>query len=107
MVEPRLKIVWAPQAESDLTEGVAYIARDSVTAGLDVEDRVLQAVERLADYPSMGRAGRLSTGRELVVARTPYVVVYEVGADLVEIMRIWHTSQAPLAQPGTATGSNG
>jgi len=103
MVKSRLKIVWAPQAEEDLAEGVVYIARDSVTADLEVEDRVLQAVERLADHPFMGRPGRLSTGRELVVARTPYVVIYEVGPGLVEIMRIWHTSQAPLARAGTTT----
>jgi len=34
----------------------------------------------LAKNPNVGRLGRVSGTRELVVSRTPYIVVYRVGA---------------------------
>lgn len=43
----------------------------------------------LVKNPNVGRLGRVSGTRELVVSRTPYIVVYRVGAR-VEILAIIH-----------------
>ena len=55
--------------------------------------RILGAVETLTQFPFRGRAGRLPDSRELVVARTPYVVVYRVDGDEVVILRVRHGAQ--------------
>jgi plasmid stabilization system protein ParE len=41
----------------------------------------------------MGRPGRISGTRELVITGTPFVAVYRVRADAVEILRFLHGAQ--------------
>jgi len=41
----------------------------------------------------MGREARLSDERELVVAGTPYVILYRVLADTVDIEHVRHTAR--------------
>jgi toxin ParE1/3/4 len=48
---------------------------------------------RLADFPHLGRVGRRQGTRELVFTPLPYIVVYRVKKDAVQILRIWHGAQ--------------
>jgi hypothetical protein len=42
---------------------------------------IIQSVERLLpDDPQIGRAGRVPGTRELVIARTPYIIPYRFSA---------------------------
>ena len=77
----------------NLDEEAAYIAADDPAAARLVVARVLEAVTQLADQPGLGRPGRVPGTRELVVARTRYVVPYRVKRDDVEILRVFHTSR--------------
>jgi toxin ParE1/3/4 len=45
------------------------------------------------EVPKRGRIGREPQSRELVFATLPYIVVYRVKADFIEISRIWHGAQ--------------
>jgi toxin ParE1/3/4 len=49
------KIIWSPEAVADLTEIRAFIARDSDAYASAMIERVLSAVDRLADFPKLGR----------------------------------------------------
>ncbi len=88
-----MKIVWLARAVADRDAQIEYIAQDSISAALEVGDRLMEAVVRLADYPKMGREGRVSGTRELVVRRTSLVVIYRVGAERVEVLRVLHGAQ--------------
>jgi toxin ParE1/3/4 len=44
-------------------------------------------------YPLMGRLGRVEGTRELVIANTPYILIYRVKLESVEILRVFHTSK--------------
>jgi plasmid stabilization system protein ParE len=77
----------------NLDEDASYIAADDPAAARLVVARVLEAVAQLADQPGLGRPGRVSSTRELVGARTRYVVPYRVKRDAVEILRVFHTSR--------------
>jgi plasmid stabilization system protein ParE len=77
----------------NLDEEASYIAADDPTAARLVVARVLEAVAQLADQPALGRPGRVPSTRELVVARTRYIVPYRVKRDAVEILRVFHTSR--------------
>ena len=82
-------VKWLRTALRNLDDHADYIARDDVSAAARVVERVETAVAGLAQHPGMGRAGRVPLTRELVVAGTPFVVVYRVRRD-VEIIRVLH-----------------
>ena len=58
-----------------------------------VAGRIRATVDKLAEFPNIGRGGRVPGTRELVVSRTPYVVAYVVDADDVTILAILHGAQ--------------
>ncbi|MBV8210547.1 MAG: type II toxin-antitoxin system RelE/ParE family toxin [Burkholderiaceae bacterium] len=60
-----------------------------------VVQRVLEAVAQLADQPGLGRPGRVPNTRELVVLNTRHMVPYRVRSDVVEVLRVFHTSRRP------------
>ena len=53
---------------------------------------LLIAGDSFAVFPYRGRRGRVLGTRELV-AISPYVIIYNVGANAVDILRVWHGAQ--------------
>ncbi|MDQ0470247.1 type II toxin-antitoxin system RelE/ParE family toxin [Labrys wisconsinensis] len=90
-----MRIVWLARARHDRTAAIDHIALDSPRAGLEQLDEIESQVEHLATYPAMGRVGRWRGTRELVVVRTPFIVVYRVRSKLrrIEIVRLMHGAQ--------------
>jgi toxin ParE1/3/4 len=74
---------------ADLTGIAEHIAQSNPAAALAMWDTIESRVERLVDYPRSGRPGRVPETRELVVAGTPYIVIYRIGRS-VELLRILH-----------------
>ena len=71
-------IVWEPQAVDNLDAQIDYIAEDSPLTAVEQRDLVRMRIKGLVDFPEQGRLGRVKNTRELVVAGTPFVVVYRV-----------------------------
>jgi toxin ParE1/3/4 len=88
-----MRVRWLRMALRNLDEEASYIAADDAAAARLVVARVLDAVAQLADQPALGRPGRIPSTRELVVAKTRYIVPYRVKRDAVEILRVFHTSR--------------
>lgn len=86
-------INWSILASNDLEEIVDYILVDNPSAALNLFETIKQAVEKLQDYPNMGRVGRVSGTRELVITNTPFIVVYRVQNNNVEILRVLHSAR--------------
>jgi len=85
-----LKLRWTRPALADLVEAQNYIARDNPAAAEAVAQRVWDAAKRLCDNPEIGRQGHVQGTREWPVNQTPYLIVYRVKDDAVEILRVWH-----------------
>jgi toxin ParE1/3/4 len=86
-----MNIVWSPEAIRDLISLRAYIAEESPAGARRVVQRILHNVEHLLpDNPQIGRPGRVPGTRELVIARTPYIVPYRVLHDAIQILRVYH-----------------
>ena len=47
----------------------------------------------LLQHPQMGRPGRKKGTRELVISRTPFIVVYRAKGARIEIIRLLHGAQ--------------
>ncbi len=88
-----MKVVWSPTARRDLGDIRRYIARSNPAAAVQTVQRILRAVENLAIFPELGRAGRLQGSRELIIPRTPFIVVYAVKDQGVEIEGVIHTAR--------------
>ncbi|CAN7725823.1 type II toxin-antitoxin system RelE/ParE family toxin [Variovorax sp. LjRoot290] len=76
-----------------MDEEAAYIATDDLAAARLVVERILESVALLAHQPGLGRPGRVAGTRELIVPKTRYIVPYRVRGDVVEILRVFHTSR--------------
>lgn len=88
-----MRVRWLRKALRNLDDEASYIAADSPDAAQLVVQRVLEAVAMLAHQPGMGRPGRVSGTRELVVLETRYYVPYRVRGQTIEILRVFHTSR--------------
>ena len=88
-----MRVVWTARALRDLAALRAYISQDNLPAAERQVEFVLAAVAGLARFPDIGRPGRRSGTRELVVGRTPYLVPYRVRGELVEVLRVLHGRQ--------------
>lgn len=90
-----MKIVWLPRARANRTDIIDYIAQDNPRAALDQLGEIEQQSDMLADHPEVGRVGRRRGTRELVVNRTPFILIYRVRprAERVEILRLLHGAQ--------------
>jgi toxin ParE1/3/4 len=86
-------IVWSPRAIEHLAHLRSYISRDNPQAAQRIAARLLEAVERVAEVPNLGRPGRVAGTRELVVAGTPYVIPYRVRSDRLEVIAVFHSRQ--------------
>jgi toxin ParE1/3/4 len=84
---------WSLLARQDLQVLRAYIARDNPTAAASVARRITASANRLVRYPHLGRPGRRPGSRELVIPRTPYLLIYVVGEQRVDIVRVLHGAQ--------------
>lgn len=87
-----MTIVWSPRTIEHLTHLRSYIARDNPKA-VRIAGTLLEAVERLAELPNLGRPGRVAGTRELVVPGTPYVIPYRLRGDRLEVIAVFHGRQ--------------
>jgi len=47
----------------------------------------------LRNNPEFGRTERVAGTRELVIPKTPFIVLYRVNGQSLEILRIYHAAQ--------------
>lgn len=85
------EVVWSPQAISDVESIRDYISRDSPHFGALVARHIVDAVERLREFPESGRIVpefREPTLREVLWRN--YRVVYRSSPTAVEIVTVFH-----------------
>jgi toxin ParE1/3/4 len=86
-----MNLLWSPEAIADLLSLRAYLAQENPTAGRRMLERIRHDITNLLpENPHIGRPGRVSGTRELVITRTPYIVPYRVLEDVVQILGVYH-----------------
>jgi len=83
-------LIWSPTARVHLRHAEAFIAEDNPRTAAKTAERIIDAVERLRDFPASGRPGKLPHTRELVVPGTPFFLPYRVKGEAVEILGVLH-----------------
>ena len=88
-----MRIVITAEAEHDLDGHFEYIFAHNPEAATKVYDAIVGHIMSLRDFALRARPGRIPGTRELVIAKYPYIVVFEVTADEVTILHINHARQ--------------
>ena len=89
-----MEIRWSLPAAEDLERICQRIERDNPEAATRVAKTIYDGCAQLRDFPYLGRASRRMSGRrELIFAAFPYIAVYQIKQDAVEISRIFHAAQ--------------
>ncbi|HZW91634.1 MAG TPA: type II toxin-antitoxin system RelE/ParE family toxin [Candidatus Eremiobacteraceae bacterium] len=87
-------IRWTDAAVRDFTHICDYIDEHrSSAAARRVALSIHRQIDLLAEFPEYGRTGRKLDTRELVFTGLPYLAVYRIREDAVEIVRILHGAQ--------------
>jgi toxin ParE1/3/4 len=85
-----MRTVWLGKALDDVVAAAEFIEADNAAAARVLKRRITEAVRLLEDQPSLGRPGRVSGTRELVVPATPYIVAYTVIANQIVVLAVIH-----------------
>jgi plasmid stabilization system protein ParE len=94
MTERRsLPIIWSARAIRDLAGIRAYIGEFAPLAAQRFTARLMATVDSLAENPNRGRP--IGRGVRELVAVKPYLVLYQITADSVNIVHIKHGAQRP------------
>ena len=56
--------------------------------------KLYEKIRALKETPNIGKPGRIEGTREILFSPMPYVAVYRVHDQAVEVWRIWHTAQS-------------
>lgn len=85
-----LNVRWSDEAATDLVDIIDYIRQRNASAAQDLRLAIVQAVESLPQMPFLFRPGRVAGTREHVV-HPNYIIVYQVGVETIDILRILHS----------------
>jgi toxin ParE1/3/4 len=88
-----MRIRWTPAAAADL-QSISDYLQEHHPRYRDATVRKLYAdIRDLKHWPGRGRPGREEGTREILFQPAPYVAVYRVKEQTIEVMRIYHTAQ--------------
>ena len=94
-----MRIRWTAPAAADFELIKDYLKRHHSHFAQPTVRRIYESIRSLKTSPYRTRVGRRSGTRELVLAPLPYIVVYWVKDETVEILHIYHAAQE--RNPGT------
>lgn len=86
-------IRWTETALHELDDAIDFIEADNPLGAARMNERIVAAVRNLRTFPRQGRPGRVAETRELPIPGTPFLVVYAVARDGIDILRLLHGAQ--------------
>ncbi|RWM05822.1 MAG: type II toxin-antitoxin system RelE/ParE family toxin [Mesorhizobium sp.] len=87
-----MRVVWTPEAEQDRADIWDYIAADNAAAAARMDQLFSDAAAKLADFPRLGRIGKIPGTRELIPHES-YRLVYEVEGEKLWVLALVHTAR--------------
>ncbi len=88
-----MEVRWTTPAAQDFAAAGAWLAARDPAAAERVPGLVVERTEALAEFPQLGRPGRVPGTRELAIAGTPYIVAYQLRPDCVAIVAFLHAKR--------------
>ena len=93
-----MRLIWTRPAWADRRAIREYLAERNLAAALEMDTLISVRTGSLLEHPALGRPGRVAGTRELVL-HPNYIMIYDVMADSIRILRLLHAArQWPPAQ---------
>ena len=84
---------WSRRSLRNLASLLEYIKVESIQNSDLVAGRIAKAVRLLETQPEMGRPGRVTGTRELVVPDTPYIIPYRIRRERLQLIAVFDGRQ--------------
>jgi toxin ParE1/3/4 len=88
-----MQVRWSPAAAEDFFRIIEYIRQENPPAAQRIARTIYESAGSLKSFPYKGRTGRVEGTRELPLPPLPFVVVYRLVKDIVEIVNVIHGAQ--------------
>ena len=88
-----MKVLFNEVARNDILRIHDYIHQRSPAAAARVVISIQLATNRLSSFPYSGRSGGVAETREVVVAQLPYIVVYRIMPEYIEVIAVFHAAE--------------
>jgi toxin ParE1/3/4 len=88
-----MRIRWTPAATADLGHISDYLKDHHPDYSQPTLRKMYAAIQSLKNWPHRGRLGREAGTRELLFPPLPYIAVYRLNEQSVEVLRIYHGGQ--------------
>jgi toxin ParE1/3/4 len=88
-----MRIRWTLAAAADLEHINSYLKERHPHYQQPTVRKLYEAIQSLKEWPLRGHAGREEGTRELLFLPLPYIAVYRVNQENIEILRIYHGAQ--------------
>ena len=86
-----MNVHFTPTAQSDLTQLKAYLEPRNAVAAQKQLSAIATSARMLETFPLIGKQGRVTGTRELVVPATNYILVYAIlSPENLYILRVLH-----------------
>lgn len=93
-----MRVVFLSSATPDLRWFTRYYRSVFPEGGSSARKHMANAVALLSANPAAGRLIPETDRREPVIPRTPFVLIYRIGASEIEILRVWDARANPIAR---------
>ena len=73
-----MQIEWLETATNEFESAIAWLEERNTTAANDLARNALFQIDQLKHFPLIGRVGRDSKTRELIITHSRYIAVYRI-----------------------------
>jgi toxin ParE1/3/4 len=95
-----MHIKWSPLSQKDLHEIIAFTKQEMGEIRAEtIVITILKIVEKIANFPTLGKEGIKQGTREFLIPKTPFIIIYHIEETSVTILRIFHTKRFRILSP--------
>lgn len=88
-----MQVKYTNIAIDDLNHAYDFIYQDSPKSARKVIETIELHINKLTDFPDIGKKGRVLRTQEMPVTGLPFIIIYRHKKDTIEIISILHTSR--------------
>jgi addiction module RelE/StbE family toxin len=88
-----MRIRWTPAAVADMKSISDYLKDHYPHYRQPTMRKLYEKIRALKNSPYLGRPGRIEGTREILFMPMPYIAVYRIRSQNIEVWRIYHTAQ--------------